>query len=46
MTPTRSPFDFPLVWPTFAPPEVLFLLVVLALLLVWVWAHRWLLPVR
>lgn len=46
MTPPRSPFDFPLVWPSFATPEVLLLLVVPAAVLGWVWAHRWLLPGR
>ena len=46
MTPTRNPFDFPLVWPTFATPELLLALVVPLLLLVWVWSHRWLVPGR
>jgi len=46
MTPPRNPFDFPLVAPTFAHPAVLFLLLVPTLLLVWVWANRWLLPGR
>jgi Ca-activated chloride channel family protein len=46
MTPTRNPFEFPLVWPTFATPPWLLALVVPLLLLVWVWARRWLVPGR
>ena len=46
MTPTRNPFDVPLVWPHFAYPAVLVLLVVPTALLVWVWANRWALPGR
>lgn len=45
MTP-RNPFDFPWVWPTFAYPALLALLAVPVLLLVWVWANRWVLPQR
>jgi Ca-activated chloride channel family protein len=46
MIPTHNPLDFPLVWPTFATPELLLALLVPAVLLAWVWAHRWLLPSR
>jgi Ca-activated chloride channel family protein len=38
--------DIPLQWPQFAHVPVLYALVVPALLLVWVWANRWLLPSR
>lgn len=46
MTPIRNPLEVPLVWPTFAVPELLALLVVPVLLLIWVWSNRWLLPQR
>ncbi len=47
MTPTRDLFNFPLVWPTaFAHPWVFALLAIPVVLLVWVWANRWLLPSR
>jgi Ca-activated chloride channel family protein len=45
MTP-RDPLDFPWVWPTFAYPTALGLLAVPVLLLIWVWANRWVLPQR
>lgn len=38
--------EIPLVWPSFAYPLVLFGMVAPVLLLVWVWANRWLLPTR
>lgn len=38
--------EIPLVWPSFGQPLVLFLLVLPALLLAWVWANRALLPAR
>ncbi len=37
---------FPLVWPQFAHPALLFALVLPALLLSWVWANPWLAPSR
>ena len=37
---------FPLVWPQFAHPALLFALVLPALLLSWVWAKPWLMPSR
>ena len=36
--------DVPLLWPQFAYPDVLYVLVVPVLLLVLVWSNRWLLP--
>lgn len=44
--PPKDLFDFPLVWPTFERPLVFALLAVPVLLLVWVWANRWLVPAR
>lgn len=38
--------EIPLVWPQFAYAPVLFALAVPLVLLVWVWANRWLLPTR
>jgi Ca-activated chloride channel family protein len=38
--------NIPLVWPTFERPAVFALLALPVLLMVWVWANRWLLPSR
>ncbi len=38
--------DVPLVWPLFTYEYLLYALVVPMLLLIWVWANRWLLPTR
>lgn len=38
--------DIPLVWPQFAYPQLLFALLVPALLLAWVWTNRFLAPSR
>lgn len=38
--------DIPLVWPQFAYPQLLFALLVPALLLAWVWTNRFLVPGR
>ena len=46
MTPTRNPFDVPLVVPGFAQPWVLGFLAVPLALLALAWAGRWLLPHR
>lgn len=47
MTPTRELFDFPLVWPNaWAQAWVMAFLAIPVVLLVWVWANRWLMPSR
>lgn len=44
--PPKDVFDFPLVVPSFERPLVFLLLAVPVLVLVWVWANRWLMPAR